>query len=536
MSRSKKPVILLALAFGAVIALPLFIWLISKLAPDGPPNGGFAGSGPALAAVSSGPAADFDLDQLGAKARDLIDRDLAEALRRGEVSIDFIAGLKKEQSRAEADRSAGRIDRARERLESIVAAAEAQLGRLAAADQARALQAGTSSDLQRLAHLRPTYANTFEEAVLAYNQGSAALEQGDFVSSVEAFTLAGAILGDLEARGRQRINTLLETAQRALAAYELETARNAYAAVLEIERAQPAAAEGLEMVEALEGIAGEVKAVQEMEARGDLEAALSALESLAAANPGNPFIQQQMVALQKRIAARDFAEWVQASEAAEAAGDYALAISKLKAALERMPDAEQQARLERLEALYKAARVEQLLDAAFAALESGRYESARDLYKEALGLEPNLAEAVSGLEKASSLYLADIRYRQTLKGAERWIDEGRFPLAAKLFNEAMATRPPRLSPEREQQEAAIRERLEAQTAESPVRITSDRRTYVSVIGVRPPDQFRELDLSLFPDVYKLRGTRKGYRDVEVELRVDATKPNQTIHVACTERL
>ena len=170
------------------------------------------------------------------------------------------------------------------------------------------------------------------------------------------------------------------------------------------------------------------------------------------------------------------------------------------------------------------------------ALTAGRHEAARNFYKEAVALAPESKEARTGLEKASSLYLANVRYTQNMAAAAKYIDEGRFPLAAKLFNDAMTSRPSNVVPSQNAEEVRIRKILETQSEEVLVTIRSDRRTYVSMIGVFPPDRLREKELKLFPDVYKMRGTRSGYAPVEIELKVDATRPNETITVECTEKI
>jgi hypothetical protein len=109
-------------------------------------------------------------------------------------------------------------------------------------------------------------------------------------------------------------------------------------------------------------------------------------------------------------------------------------------------------------------------------------------------------------------------------------------LAAKLYNQAMSSRPETISAGKLKTENEIRSLLEAQSEEVSLVVESDGRTYVSIIGVLPPDRFKEKNLSLFPDVYTIRGTRKGYKPVEMELKVDATQPGKTITVECTEKI
>lgn len=533
MSRTKKPAILVALGLGALVVLPLMIWLVGQLGSE---RSGLPTGAPDLGSSTQIPAVDYELDQLAKKVGTLIEEDLAEVLRRGDLSLNFLADLKREASHAQNDLQSGRLDRARKRFESVLAVGEAQLTAVAAMDKARSLRESTFTELGRLEYLRPTFENTYREAMNSYNTALSLMDAGEFVQSVDKFERATAILGDLEARSIEQVATLLEAAERKIESYDFSLARQAYEAVLEIDASNSKAADGLTMVGSLAEIAEEIKAVEALEAEGDLDGALRAMRTLAESLPNNPFIENQIISLESRILEQEFARLLERSVEAESAGEYALAIAELEAALRLKEDPEQVKRLVNLEETYKAARLEQLLADGFEALKGGRYESARNLYKEAVALAPDSDEARSGLEKASSLYLAGIRYSQNLIGVERSVEEGRFPLAAKLFNEALKSRPPSLTSAQKRREAAIKEGLDEQAAEVAVTIKSDGRTYVSIIGVLAPDRFKETELKLFPDVYKVRGTRKGYRDLDLELKVDASKGKQSLFVACKERI
>ena len=167
-------------------------------------------------------------------------------------------------------------------------------------------------------------------------------------------------------------------------------------------------------------------------------------------------------------------------------------------------------------------------------MKAGSYDGARKLYREAVALAPESKEARTGLEKASSLYLANIRYTQNITSAAKYLKQGRYPRAAKFFNDAMTSRPSSIPPSQIQEESRIRTELALQSQQIGMRIVSDKKTYVSIIGVVAPDRFKEKDLKLYPDVYKLKGTRKGYRSIEMEIKVDSRSPKE-IEVICTEK-
>ena len=531
MSRSKKPVLIVAFVLVALIVIPLALLVVSRSG-----GGGASEADEIRASNAAAETADFDLRQLANRATELIEEDMAEALRQNDISLGFMSGLKRDADRAADALARGRLEQARDGYTAVIDAAESRLLALALAERARDMSSATFAELERLESLKANFTNTYDESVAKYNSGLNALNAGEYQTAVDDFEMSQAILGDMEARSIQQIGGLLEAGSEALENYQLATAREAFDSVLGLDSDNGEARDGLAMIEALDGISDAVKAIRDLEKAGQLEEALAAVQRLEEMHPENPFVKKQLRSLKARIAERDFQKLVAQSLEEEAAEEFAPAIASLEAALEIRSSTEQETRLDDLKERYKATRLDTLLTDGFDALTAGRYEAARNFYKEAVALAPESKEARTGLEKASSLYLANIRYTQNITAAAKYIEEGRFPLAAKLFNDAMSSRPSNVVPSQSAEEARIRKVLETQSEEVSVTIRSDRRTFVSLIGVFPPDRLREKELKLFPDVYKARGTRSGYAPVEIELKVDATQPNQTITVECTEKI
>lgn len=534
MSQNKKPVVIVAIALGALIVLPLVILMISR-AGDGPrPSAN--GETPVSVSRGDGEVADFDLRKLADRVHGLLGNEMADALRKGDITLDLMADLNRDAEKGRAAMSSGKMERAEKYYRKALVVAEAQLEALGLADKARELNDSTYAELKRLEFLEGAFENTYREAVETYNAALRSLNAGDFQSSVDDYEMTSAILGDLEARSMQQVASMLESANAGLEAYDLATAKSGFQEVLRIDSANTEATGGLAMVQALEGIADEVKAIKALEDAGEFEEALKQLDQLAADQPTNPFLRNQRKAIEAKITERDYQALLAEVTAAVAIEDYAAAIMALEKAIALKSTPEQVQRLAELEAEYKAMRLEELLSAGYSALKAGSNGSAREIYKEAIAIDPNSKEARNGLEKASSLYLAGIRYTQHISNTKKYMKEGRYPLAAKFFNDAMASRPSNVSSVEQDEEAQLRSKLEAQAKEVTVTIESDKRTYVSLIGVLPPDKFKETDLKLYPDVYTIKGTRSGYETVEITLKVDATKPNPTITVECTDKL
>jgi len=533
MSRNQKPVVIVAIALGALIILPLIILVATRIASSSAAPNGSGERAPVDR--KSVKIANFDLRQLADRVESLLANELADAVRKGDIPLEFVADLNRDAERARSDMRSGKVERAEAYYTQVLAAAEGQLGALELADKARAMNASTYAELKRLEFLKAAFENTHREAVETYNEALRSLNAGDFGKSVDDYEMTNAILGDLEARSIQQIGSILETAKIALEAYQLSAARSAYEEVLRIDSANTEATDGVTIVQALEGISEEVKAIKALEDAEQYEAALQQIDALLAERPSNPFLQNQRKSIEAKIVERDHKSLLAQAAAAQAAEDYPIAIKALEDALALKETAEHKQHLLTLKAKYKAIRLAILLESGFDAMKAGRYENARDIYKEAVALDANSKEARNGYEKASSLYLANIRYSQNIANARKFVKEGRFPMAAKFFNDAISSRPSNVPPSQLAEEKRIREILDAQNSEVSITIESDKKTYVSIIGVLPPDRFKETDLNLYPDVYKVRGTRAGYETVEIELKVDASKPNQTITVKCTEK-
>jgi tetratricopeptide (TPR) repeat protein len=347
--------------------------------------------------------------------------------------------------------------------------------------------------------------------------------------------MAGGILAELEGRAIQQVGGLLEAAAIALDALDFAAARTAYQQVLQIDSDNLAATDGLAMVTALDGIGAEARALHALEAAGELDQAMVALEALLVEHPKNLYLLNERRSIETQQQARALQAALARADQFEAAGDWLAAISSLQEAILLRPSPELNERLAALQKKAKAARLETLLDEGYNALKAGSYDSARKSYREAVDLAPQSKEARTGLEKASSLYLANIRYTQNISSAAKYLIEGRYPLVAKFFNDAMASRPSTLPPSKVEEESRIRSELALQSKEVSLQITSNKKTYVSLIGVFAPERFKSKDLNLFPDVYKVRGTRKGYRTVEFDLKLNSASA-KVLEVICTEKL
>lgn len=430
MSHNKKPVILVALVLIALMILPVVVLMVFRAGDS------TAGSR-VESSISRGERAavsvDYDLRQLAERAEQLLGNELADALRQGDVSLDFIADLNQDAQTARDALSDGKLEQAEKYYRRVVERAEAQLSARTLGETARTLNESTYAQLKSLQHLETAFENTYAEAVETYNQGLLDLNAGKLQGSIDAFEMTSAILGDLEARSIQQVGGMLEAGNVALAALDLIGARAAFEKVLQIDSANMAATDGLDMTTALDGIATSVQAIKALQAQGELDEALVQLDVLIAKYPNNPFLLNERKVIEAQVQELQLQSALARATQAENDGDLSTAVIAIEAAIAIRPSPELSERLAILKERGKAARLEQLLEEAYNALKAGSYDAARKQYREAVDLAPESKEARAGLEKASSLYLANIRYTQNMNSAAKYLTEGRYPPRSSVF-------------------------------------------------------------------------------------------------------
>jgi hypothetical protein len=221
-----------------------------------------------------------------------------------------------------------------------------------------------------------------------------------------------------------------------------------------------------------------------------------------------------------------------------------------------------------------------------AALESGRWQIAREAFETAANLRPDAPEVADGLARAGagerrSLVEAGIRRGRELESSEAWAEavqtyarvlavdpdaaaalEGRerADLRANIDKqlEYHLDNPHRLSsplvfedasdllarareldprgPRLESQLARLEAALTTASTPVPVVVVSDDLTEVVIYRVGRLGAFSRRELSLRPGTYTAVGSREGFRDIRVQFTVGADALPGPVTVVCTEAL
>lgn len=527
MKESKTPAVVLVVALSMLIIIPVIALFVFKKSNES--------AGSSQANERKEVVVDFELSQLAQKAQRLVNEDLAEALQLGDVSIDYVSGQRDGLGKADKELAKGKMNEARSLYTDIVLNAESKLRALEFAKSARVQKESTYAKLSASESLKTAFENTYNEAVDTYNQGLEDFEADDFEASIRSFETTDEILEELKKQSVQQLKAQLEIARKAISDLDSKTARDSLERALEIDPSNKTASDGLLKVESMEAIAEEMESIRILRDAGDNKAALAKVNTLIKDNPKNSYLLDKRKKIESAIFEDKRNAIIKKADEAEAEGDLAAAVVALKEANKLRQEEAIAKRINQLKARQQEKRLEILLETGYNALKAGNYEAAKKAYTEAMELNPESKEALNGLEKTSSLYLASIRYDKSIASAAKYLSEGRVPLATKFFNEALESRPSTLTFRQKEEEARIRNSLAAQREKVNVLLVSDGKTYVSMIGVFAPERFKEKKIMLYPDIYTVKGTRRKFLPVEFEVKVSGNMEPGGVEIICTEK-
>jgi RNA polymerase sigma factor (sigma-70 family) len=142
------------------------------------------------------------------------------------------------------------------------------------------------------------------------------------------------------------------------------------------------------------------------------------------------------------------------------------------------------------------------------------------------------SKARAKIDEAAAMELdAAARYNLLIETAEQLAANAEFQAAIRRYNQAMQAKPAGLAvSDRVRQ---LQTTLAAQNKPVDVTFTSDGMTWVAIVNFRQPEKLSTNVVRILPGDYTVVGRRKGFRDVEMLLRVRNGEPPPVVSVVCT---
>lgn len=389
-----------------------------------------------------------------------------------------------------------------------------------------------NSRLERFKHLD---AASYESAAVAAGASQTFLDRGSFTLAREKIDEALGALNGLEKTVAVELEANLAIGRAALTHGDGYAAQLAFSRALELEPKNELAAKGLERAKKIEQVFALLKSAAEAETSGQLENAQGSFEKAFALDAQSATAQAGISRVKAAIKDRDFKAAIARGEQARGAKNWTEAIAGFEAALKVFPeDKDVKRQLAEARVLQREARVQDMLESAYAFEREYNWEAAKRTYLELIGYQPGQADAEEGLLRTGRVIRALLVFEKKIEEARTQAQRAQYQLAIAAFNEAMQSKPSylELSPE----QAQLKDILERQSRPVQVTFISDKKTYVTISGVRMLSKFEETKVPLLPGNYEVIGRRKGYEEVRESLHIRADDPVPPITIIANKRL
>ncbi len=355
-------------------------------------------------------------------------------------------------------------------------------------DEALALYRDAIAQLEQLQEDMPQIRAENERS------GDEAIESGDAVSAIRAFTIVTAI-DPSDTAARQKL----------------------------------ARAENLEQLLAL------LAETEFLEGEGNLFDAQAKIgEAIAIDNNWQPALDARR-RLNASVASRAFNVAMSEGLAALATEDFDAARAAFNRAGDILPtSAEPADGLQQVLVAISQRKIRELQAEAEAQETAADWPAAMSTFETLLEMDPTLVFAINGLERVRARAALDQQLQRFLDQPTLMASDEELGAARRALAEAARIKSP---PDRMRTQVNdLSVHISLARIKVPVEIQSDQRTDITVYRVGNLGLVERTSLELIPGRYTIVGKRRGYRDVEVELTLLGGRPPPPVLVSCSEKI
>lgn len=295
------------------------------------------------------------------------------------------------------------------------------------------------------------------------------------------------------------------------------------------------AALGLERAQTLDEVFTNIELGNEMLNEGHLLDAKTAYQTALELDPDTKLAQQKLKETNRLLADKQFNAFMSAGYAALDQQDFTNALNQFNKALKIKPNASA-AKTALQQTRHQATTLDIATTLKHAAISetNEQWQTAIDLYSNALKLENNLAEAQSGKLRAQQNLAINQRLEQILSRPERLSDKRVHAETKAYYNKIsqLDGQGSILS----KQLTELENLLQVSAIPVKIRLQSDNLTDVIVYKVGKMGLFETKELSLRPGKYVAVGKRDGYRDVRIEFLVSPDTSRQAVRIAAKDKI
>lgn len=295
------------------------------------------------------------------------------------------------------------------------------------------------------------------------------------------------------------------------------------------------AAKGLERAQKLDDVFSKIEQGNEALNERRLKEAKAAYQTALKLDSETKLAQQKLQETNRLLADKQFNAFMSAGYTALDQKNFSVALNQFNKALKIKPNASAtNTALQQTKHQATTLDIANTLKLAKESETNEQWQTAIDLYNNALKLEKNLVEAQSGKFRAQESLAINQRLEQILSIPERLSDKKIHAETNAYYNKISQL--DRQGPLLTKQLSELDILLQVSATPVKVRLQSDNLTDIVVYKVGKLGLFDTKELSLRPGKYVAVGKREGYRDVRIEILVSQDTSKQAIRIAAKEKI
>lgn len=411
-------------------------------------------------------------------------------------------------------------------------------------EQLAHLKGEAEETLERVARLKETLeamqislwgGEDYQAALSAVTVGEAQFAQKDFAGAAETYRQAEEQLEAVRRQAREILQKALEEGGAALAAGDAASASRAFRLVTAITPGHPDAVSGLARAKVLNEVLALLASGEALERKGDLQGAVEEYRKATSLDPLSRAAQQALARIDSRFAENAFNEVMSKGILALDRSDYNAAREAFLRAKAMRPEAPEVVDgLAQAESGLRLQKIAEHRERALSLEAKEQWRLAGQDYQAVLELDGTIRFAREGKARCVARANLSDRLEFHIKFQERLSDEKVLEAASRVLDTASAVTP--AGPKLQQQTASLQQIIAKASTWVPVHLESDELTEIVIYKVGRLGRFEQHALELRPGTYTVVGSRRGYRDVRLELVVVAEKEPETLVIRCEEKI
>ena len=359
-----------------------------------------------------------------------------------------------------------------------------------------------------------TYPSILEEIARADRK----LQERDFAEALTTYKKAIINLQELLTSKEERLASELTKGGLALDNHDSRKATKAFDMALAIEPNNEQAHEGAARARNLDQVLFLYNKGLDHERENNLTAARETLyQATVLDNEFSP-AREALTRVESRLREISFQEAMSSTLKALAENDTASARRPLaEAARLRPTDVSVQDAGRRLAAMEKAQKLNRLQGKAEKLAAEERWSESLQVYDEVLAIDPHYGFAETGRKLAWQRFEFDKSIRQIISRPARLQEKAPLQEAEQILSKAQSIDNP--GPILQQQTMELAELVRTTSTPVEIILRSDNETSVTIYRIGRFEKFMEKRVALLPGSYTVIGSRPGFRDVRLNLKV-----------------